>query len=151
MPQPTIVPGETTIFKARPSLAVLVLRILVAALATIGLLFLIISAGVGGAIFIIPIFLGGFLTLIFILEWLGTVYLVTSQRIEYRYGIFGFEEDEIALSDVQSVNHGQTFLGILFGYGDIRITSAAKNKNIVFKGIGRPRQRSEQIEDLTVD
>lgn len=150
MPHPRFLPGETDVFRVHPSLFILLFRILIVGVGVVGLLFLIISIGVGGGVFLIPLILGGFLALIFILEWLGTVYLVTSKRVEYRYGIFGIEEEEISLSDVQSVTFNQTLWGILFGFGNIKITSAAKNKFIIFKGISRPRSRANQIEDLSI-
>jgi membrane protein YdbS with pleckstrin-like domain len=84
----------------------------------------------GGATLILYFFLlltGGALILLFAryLEWIRTVYAVTSSRIIIRKGIFSRDLEEIPISQVRGIEVHQSFVHRVLGYGTIRVSSEA--------------------------
>ena len=150
------IPGEKEIFRTRPSGWILFGRLLPLVVAMIGLvvIFELSDTGqfFGGAKFwlwSLILLIGIFLGAIIFAGWYSTIYRVTNRRIEYRFGIFGFKESEMAIEDIQSVEARQSFIGILLGYGDITVRTAAKvDKEITLAAVSKPGPRTRQIEDL---
>lgn len=150
------IPGEKEIFRARPSVIVLIGRLLPLLLAVAALLIIFELSGSGAILGTARVWLWGLIVLVGILlgaiiiaGWYSTVYRVTNRRIEYRFGIFGFKESEMAIEDIQSVEVKQSFIGILLGYGDITVRTAAKvDKEITLSAVNKPGPRARQIEDL---
>jgi len=148
--------GEKEIFKTRPSGWVLTGRLLPLIIAVIGLMVIFglsdTNGLFGGAelwLWSLILLIGILLAVIIIAGWYSTVYRVTNRRIEYRFGIFGFKESEMAIEDIQSVEVKQSFIGILLGYGDITVRTAAKvDKEITLTAMAKPGPRARQIEDL---
>ena len=150
------IPGEKEIFRTRPSGWVLFGRLLPLAIAVIGLVVIFELSDTGQFfgdarfwLWSLILFIGIFLGAIIFAGWYSTIYRVTNRRIEYRFGIFGFKESEMAIEDIQSVEVKQTFIGILLGYGDIAVRTAAKvDKEITLAAVSKPGPRARQIEDL---
>jgi uncharacterized membrane protein YdbT with pleckstrin-like domain len=73
------------------------------------------------------------------LPWWYRRYIVTTQRVIVRAGVFRQTSNEIALRNIQSVSVEITQIDeLLFGYGRV-IILAAGGSGLTFRGIARPR------------
>jgi uncharacterized membrane protein YdbT with pleckstrin-like domain len=112
------------------------------------LLFLIIL--IIGLVFIIPMvgLLAGFGLIIAIiplvdmlrniLDWSNRQFMITNRRVIQVAGIFNKNVTDSSLEKVNDVKLSQSFLGQLFGYGDVEILTASELGMNLFKFIGNP-------------
>jgi uncharacterized membrane protein YdbT with pleckstrin-like domain len=90
----------------------------------------------------------GYLLLIFplisllrdVLVWSKRKYVVTSRRVMQLSGVFSKNVTDSSLDKVNDVKMSQSFLGRMFGYGDIEILTASELGVNMFKHIGQPIQ-----------
>lgn len=78
------------------------------------------------------------------LRWSRTFFVVTSQRVIFRQGVFSRRGVEIPLDRVNNVNFAQSFLERMFGAGDLLIESASEDGQQLFSDIRSP----EQVQNL---
>jgi uncharacterized membrane protein YdbT with pleckstrin-like domain len=72
------------------------------------------------------------------LKWLTTNFVITSQRIIFRQGVFAKHGIEIPLERVMNVNFNQTLFERIFGAGDLLIESGGEDGQQRFTDISRP-------------
>jgi uncharacterized membrane protein YdbT with pleckstrin-like domain len=90
----------------------------------------------------------GYLLLIFplislwrdVLIWSKRKYVVTNYRVIQLSGVFSKNVTDSSLEKVNDVKMSQSFLGRMFGYGDIEILTASELGVNIFKHIGQPIQ-----------
>ena len=90
----------------------------------------------------------GFLLLIFplisllrdVLTWSNRKFVVTNRRVIHLTGIFSKHVTDSSLEKVNDVKMSQSFMGRVFGYGDIEILTASELGANKFTHIGRPIQ-----------
>jgi uncharacterized membrane protein YdbT with pleckstrin-like domain len=95
-----------------------------------------------------PLVFLGFLLLIIplismlrdVLIWSNRKYVVTSYRVIQLAGVFSKNITDSSLEKVNDVKLSQSFLGRLFGYGDIEILTASELGVNKFTHIGQPIQ-----------
>jgi uncharacterized membrane protein YdbT with pleckstrin-like domain len=95
-----------------------------------------------------PLVLLGYLLLIFplisllrdVLIWSGRKYVVTNRRVMQLSGVFNKNVTDSSLDKVNDVKMSQSFLGRVFGYGDIEILTASELGVNKFTHIGKPIQ-----------
>lgn len=150
-----LISGEEIIFRNRPnfiiSLFLMVLLILVGG----ALIFILMNYGALDKLpFISPmtfilIFAGAilFVDLAIFLTWLNTEYILTSKRVEWRFGIIGEKTISIVLTNIESISLKQSIVGRIFNYGDITIEPAGISTTINFNGISNPKDKKDQIEE----
>lgn len=73
-----------------------------------------------------------------ILVWSNHQYLVTNRRVIQSSGVFSKEVLDTSLEKVNDVKLSQSFLGRLFGYGDLQILTASELGVDQFRQIGDP-------------
>jgi len=147
--------GEKIVFNVHPSPVILIVRLSALVIAIIAL-WLIFNFGSNGNIssgymWLIPIIcvtVGGFIAFVFYLTWVKTNYIITNRRVRYYSGVLGVQNKDMTLDDVENVRYQESFLGVIFNYGDIFISSAAKDAPIVFQGISSPKKYADQIRFL---
>jgi len=108
----------------------------------------LIVAGVilATTVFVFPLaILGLFLLIIPIVSfvydfmvWSNRKYIVTNRRVMQIAGIFNKNVTDSSLEKVNDVKMEQSFLGRLFGFGDIEILTASEMGANLFKTIGDP-------------
>lgn len=140
---------ESDIFRVRPSI-----------LPYLALMLFSVVAGSIAAIFIyglFPIITYGLLVVLVFVEtvvffsWFTTIYALTTERIEYRFGIIGTKQEFIETKRVSSVEVHRGLLGKILNFGDIIIEGDNPMSIFTFKYIGDPKQRLKQIEHQTID
>jgi len=84
--------------------------------------------GTGGVTYVLLFFLVLTLAVIVLLlarylEWIRTVYAVTSSRVIIQKGVFARNLEEIPISQVRGIEVHQSFLHRLMGFGTLRVSS----------------------------
>lgn len=148
--------GEEVLFNSRFHIVILVFRLVIVAAIAAGLWFLLQRVGLGDFLppdieriaRFIPWVLGGFLGLIFILNYFVTRFLLTTARAQARTGVISFAELNIPLAQVDNVQTHIGLVGLLLNYGTIRLASGNSILVVTFAGIPNAKRRGDQIEDL---
>ena len=73
-----------------------------------------------------------------ILVWRNKAYVVTNRRVIQISGVFNKDVVDSSLEKVNDVKMSQSFLGRLFGYGDIEILTASELGVNLFHEINQP-------------
>lgn len=73
-----------------------------------------------------------------ILVWSNNSYVVTNRRVLRLSGVFGKDVVDSSLEKVNDVKMSQSFLGRMFGYGDIQILTASELGVDMFHQINDP-------------
>jgi len=161
----TLTDGEEVIWAARPSM--------VPYLTTLIGEFVLIGLGVGlwigggfssllGVSFdptigLLPIPLWSALALVLIgwgllgiastaLDWWSRYYLITTEEIYKKQGLFSRTVENTRLDQVQNTAFTQSWLGRLASYGDVQIdTAGTGGKEIVFKKVANPDGIIEKV------
>jgi uncharacterized membrane protein YdbT with pleckstrin-like domain len=113
-----------------------------------------------------PLMALGYLLLIFplvslgrdILIWSNRKYIVTNRRVIQLSGVFSKNVTDSSLEKVNDVKMSQSFLGRMFGYGDIEILTASELGVNKLTHIGKPIQyktsminAKEKLERIPAD
>ena len=94
---------------------------------------------------VLPLLVAGLVSLLVFLNWLNTIYTLTTLRVQWEFGILGEQVRNIATGDIEAVQVDQGLIGRIFNFGDIVIRSAAQPIPIRFVQITSPGRRAEQI------
>ncbi len=71
-------------------------------------------------------------------QWYTTNFVVTSDRVIYRVGVFAKKGTEIPLDKINAVHFDQRIFERLLGLGTIKIESAAESGSSTFEDIRKP-------------
>lgn len=88
-----------------------------------------------------------FTGLVIFLVWFQNRFVLTNKRVEWHFGVLGNGYVSIALAKIENVSSTQSFSGLIFNYGNIKIEPAGLSMDIDFNGIARPSYRRKQIEE----
>lgn len=72
------------------------------------------------------------------LVWRNHAFVLTNWRVIQMWGVFNKEVVDSLLEKLNDVKTDQSFLGRVFGYGDIELLTASEQGANVFKTIARP-------------
>lgn len=141
--------NEQDIFRVRPSF-VPVLALLIGLFITVIITSIIVfKVAVALAYTLIGAMV--LIGLIILMSWFTSVYALTSERLEYRFGIIGSKDDSIEIDNVSSLQLKQGFLGKIFDFGDILAEGDSVKSEIIFKNIHFAKKRYQQIKRETID
>lgn len=79
------------------------------------------------------------------IRWITTYFVVTSDRVIFRHGVFAKAGIEIPLERINSVHFNQSILERLLGAGDLLIESGAENGQQRFTDVRHPDQVTKTI------
>jgi len=88
-----------------------------------------------------------FVGLMIFLSWIRTEYILTSKRVEWRFGIIGQSVLSIALDHIENILLSISIIGRIFNFGNIKIEPAGLTSSIKFSEVSDPQRRKEQIEE----
>lgn len=85
-----------------------------------------------------------------VLSRLCTDYYLTEHAFVLHKGIIHVEEEIYELQNIRAVKRNQSWLGKIFKYGNVIFTIATANyqKDIVLRGIRKPKKYSHLVEEL---
>ncbi len=79
------------------------------------------------------------------LDWRSTNFVVTSDRLIYRHGVFTKKGIEIPLERVNNVMFSQTILERMLGAGDLVIESAGESGRQAFTDVRKPTAVQNEV------
>src|SRR5947209_4854533 len=78
-------------------------------------------------------------------KWSSTTFVVTTQRLIYRYGVLAKHGREIPLDRVNDIAFHQSVFERMIGAGDLMIESAGERGQTTFNGIPHPNRVQNEI------
>lgn len=77
---------------------------------------------------------------------LSASYIVTSDSVTAKQGVFSRKTDYVRSNHIRAINVTQSFLGRILGYGDIGFASAGSNRvEVLFQGVANPLILKDRI------
>ncbi len=88
------------------------------------------------------------LSLYFFMRWFNHYYYISDSEVVCHRGIFSQSSDFYSLERLESANLKQSFLGMVFNYGTIKITIHHSDHRdaVLIKNIPRPKKQTRIIE-----
>jgi membrane protein YdbS with pleckstrin-like domain len=102
--------------------------------------------------FFLILTLGAFILLgVRYLQWIRTVYAVTSSRVIIQKGVFARDLEEIPISQVRGIEVHQSFAHRVLGFGTLRVSSESGSRvgNEDWVGIPQPFNLQRVIENAS--
>ena len=94
------------------------------------------SAGLGIAIFAV---IFGLTVLLGLIKRIGTTFVITSERLHIRRGLFSKSIQQTQLERVQNVNTSQSFFERILRVGTVDFdTAGTDDSDFIFDGVGSP-------------
>lgn len=78
-------------------------------------------------------------------KWISTNFVLTNDRVIYRYGVIAKKGVEIPLDKVNTVFFNQTIFGRMMGFGSLKIESASETGSDMFTDIRKPSLVQNEI------
>jgi uncharacterized membrane protein YdbT with pleckstrin-like domain len=78
-------------------------------------------------------------------KWISTNFVLTNDRVIYRFGVIAKRGVEIPLDKVNTVFFNQTIFGRIMGFGSLRIESASETGSDMFTDIRKPSLVQNEI------
>jgi len=144
--------GEEVLFIAKKHL----FYVLIPLLGTVGLMFLYIYAGIHASLAKYPIIqqtilimflLGVGLTEYRILNRKYDIWVVTTNRVIDEWGIVAHNFKEMDFANIQNMTYMQNFLGLIFGFGDIRLQTSATEGTLTDTFVENPKYLKKVITE----
>jgi len=82
-----------------------------------------------------------------ILERKSNIWIVTSLRVIDEYGVFSLNSKETPLDKINNVSYIKSFLGRIFGFGNVAIQSAAESGATTHMIVERPKILKDTITE----
>lgn len=78
-------------------------------------------------------------------KWISTNFVLTNDRLIYRFGVIAKKGVEIPLDKVNTVFFNQTIWGRIMGFGSLKIESASETGSQMFTDIRKPSLVQNEI------
>lgn len=75
------------------------------------------------------------------------LWIVTSQRVIYEWGVISINIKESSIEKINSTSFHKSLLGRILNYGDILIETAAEKGDIKFEKIADPQRFTDRISE----
>jgi uncharacterized membrane protein YdbT with pleckstrin-like domain len=111
------------------------------------LLGLISGVLIGNYGYIIPIILLGYL-IYKIYQRKNNLWAVTNLRVIDEYGVFSHNSKESPLDKINNVSYQQSFMGRIFGYGNVQIQTAAEMGATKYSFVQNPKRLKDSITQM---
>ncbi len=78
----------------------------------------------------------------------NNLWIVTNLRVIDEYGVFSNNSKESPLDKINNVSYLQTFLGKIFGYGNVQIQTAAEIGSTTYFSVENPKELKDTITQM---
>ena len=95
---------------------------------------------------LVLIFVGYFIYKIF--QRNNNLWAVTNLRVIDEYGVFSNNTKESPLDKINNVSYLQSFLGKIFGYGNVQIQTAAEIGSTTYFAVENPKELTDTITHM---
>jgi uncharacterized membrane protein YdbT with pleckstrin-like domain len=81
----------------------------------------------------------------------NNLWIVTNLRVIDEYGVFSNNTKESPLDKINNVSYLQSFLGKIFGYGNVQIQTAAEIGSTTYFSVENPKELKDTITQMQED
>jgi len=78
----------------------------------------------------------------------NNLWAVTNLRVIDEYGVFSNNTKESPLDKINNVSYNQSFLGKIFGYGNVQIQTAAEIGSTTYSDVENPKELKDTITHM---
>lgn len=78
----------------------------------------------------------------------NNLWAVTNLRVIDEYGVFSNNTKESPLEKINNISYSQSFLGKIFGYGNVQIQTAAEIGSTTYFMVEKPRELKDTITQM---
>jgi len=78
----------------------------------------------------------------------NNLWIVTNLRVIDEYGVFSNNTKESPLDKINNVSYLQSFLGKIFGYGNVQIQTAAEIGSTTYFSVEKPKELKDTITHM---
>ena len=142
-----LIAGERIVFRTRLHWLLFAVPVLFTAVVLLPIAWLLANGTWQSAAWI-PLALGLLLLLGAVVKRQSSDFAVTNKRVMMKVGVFSTRSIELLLNKVEAIAVNQSFIGRLFGYGDIVVTGSGGTKE-AFAGIQDPLGLRRAIQAAT--
>jgi hypothetical protein len=96
----------------------------------------------------IPVALGLFILLAMFVKRRSSDFAVTNKRVMMKVGVFSTRSIELLLTKIEAIAVNQSFMGRIFGYGDIVVTGSGGTRE-AFSHIQGPLEFRRAVQSVT--
>ena len=96
----------------------------------------------------IPLALGLFILLATFIKRQSSDFAVTNKRVMMKVGVFSTRSVELLLNKIEAISVNQSFIGRIFGYGDIVVTGSGGTRE-AFSHIQGPLEFRRAVQSVT--
>ena len=96
----------------------------------------------------IPVVLGLFILLATFVKRRSSDFAVTNKRVMMKVGVFSTRSIELLLTKIEAIAVNQSFMGRIFGYGDIVVTGSGGTRE-AFSHIQGPLEFRRAVQSVT--
>lgn len=96
----------------------------------------------------IPLALGLFILLATFVKRQSSDFAVTNKRVMMKVGVFSTHSVELLLNKIEAIAVNQSFMGRIFGYGDIVVTGSGGTRE-AFSHIQGPLEFRRAVQSVT--
>ena len=86
-----------------------------------------------------------------IIQRKNNLWAVTNLRVIDEYGVFSNNTKESPLDKINNVSYLQSFLGKIFGYGNVQIQTAAEIGSTTYFAVENPKELKDAITHMQVE
>jgi len=95
---------------------------------------------------LVVVFVGYFIYKI--IQRSNNLWIVTNLRVIDEYGVFSNNTKESPLDKINNVSYLQSFLGKIFGYGNVQIQTAAEIGSTTYFSVENPKELKDTITQM---
>ena len=139
--------GERVVYRTHLNWLVLVIPFLFA-LVIMGPIAWILSTGTWSQFAWIPLAIGLLSILAAVIRRQSSDFSVTNKRVLMKVGVISSHSIELMLNKIEAITVDQSFLGRLFGYGEVILTGSGGSKE-VFANIRSPLEFRRAVQAVT--
>ncbi len=123
-----LVPGERVVYRTRLHWLLFMVPVLFTAVVLLPIAWFLANSTSWGQYTWIPLVVGLVLLLATYIRRQSSDFAVTNKRVMMKVGVFSTRSIELVLNKIEAIAVNQSFIGRIFGYGDIVITGSGGTK-----------------------
>jgi uncharacterized membrane protein YdbT with pleckstrin-like domain len=142
-----LIAGERVVYRTRLHWLVFMMPVLFIAVALLPIAWFLAN-GTWHSVAWVPVALGLLVLLPAVVKRQSSDFAVTNKRVMMKVGVFATHSVELLLNKIEAIAVNQSFLGRLFGYGDIVVTGSGGTRE-AFSHIQGPLEFRRAVQSVS--
>ncbi len=99
---------------------------------------------------LVVMLLGEIVTLVTLAQWVSEFYIIKSNSMTFRSGVFVKRKQVVMMKRVVEVLMSQSFLGRILNYGNLTLISTQNSEGVLLKKVENPGKYFKILRELTI-